>query len=70
MTRWVYCHLCGCTGVHREPQTAKEYPCPNGCTGGRVYEDSDPEWFCRLVNNGARIQDEATSPKTGFATSR
>lgn len=59
MARWVYCHLCGCTGLHREPQTSREYPCPIGCDGGRVYEDSHQDWFARLVKNGAAVHDDA-----------
>jgi hypothetical protein len=58
MPKWVYCHLCGCTGYHRDPHTNQEYPCPNGCDGGRVYEHSNREWFDRLVLNGAAIHDQ------------
>lgn len=59
MSKWVYCHLCGCTGYHREPGTNEEYPCPNGCDGGRVYEQANREWFDRLVRYGARIHGPA-----------
>lgn len=57
MSRWVTCHLCGCTGYHREPLTNEQYPCPNRCDGGRVYEDTNREWFDRLVGQGAPIQN-------------
>lgn len=58
MSRWVYCHICGCTGLHRDHVARTEYPCPNGCDGGRVYEDSNREWFNRLVDSGAVIREE------------
>ncbi len=70
MSRWVYCHLCGCTGLHRERENTKEYPCPNGCRGGRVYEQIDPEWFVRLVNNGAGIHEDASDPQPAASTRR
>ncbi len=58
MARWVACYMCGCTGVHRDPATGTDYPCTNGCEGGRVYETVNPEWFERLVKCGAEIFEE------------
>jgi hypothetical protein len=67
MARWVICHMCGCTGMHRDPSTGKQYPCPNGCDGGRVYEDAQPEWFKRLVERGAEIMEGPANPQAAPA---
>lgn len=58
MARWVTCHLCGCTGMHRDPATNRDYVCANGCDGGRVYEHVNPKWFERLVQTGAEVFGE------------
>ncbi|HOB73735.1 MAG TPA: hypothetical protein PKG54_04345 [Phycisphaerae bacterium] len=63
MARWVICHLCGCTGVHRDPLTNTEYTCPNGCEGGRIYEHTHPDWFQRLVRCGAEVFEDKTPTK-------
>lgn len=45
--------------MHREPQSFREYPCPNGCDGGKVYETTHPEWFKKLTEAGAVIYEDA-----------
>jgi hypothetical protein len=61
--RWVICHMCGCTGLQRTRMPVREYPCPNGCDGGRIYESAQPEWFQRLVENGAEIREGPFKPR-------
>lgn len=70
MARWVICHMCGCTGVHRDPTTGMQYPCPNGCDGGRIYETIQPEWFIQLVKGGAEIVEGPLQAHMAPATTR
>lgn len=64
MRQWVCCHVCGCTGYHREAETNRPYACPNGCEGGRIYEDAHHDWFELLASHGAEVHEdrEPSSP--------
>ena len=64
MARWIECHVCGCTGVHYNPEKNRHEPCPNNCDHGRIYEDKNPAWFACLAKDGRTIQsDESRGPR-------